>query len=161
MAIVAAQIANGGKVIKPTVIKKEESNSAAPQSEKKQSGKNEKFIKDVSQQNLEIVREGMERVVNHNFGTAFQHRITESKYAMAGKTGTVQVRRRVEDNKNIVIPRKFRNHALFIGYAPIENPKFAISVVIEHGGSGSFAAGPVAKNVMQEAQRIFELKNKT
>lgn len=160
MAIVAAQIANGGKKVKPTLLKKEDD---AAQINLERQGKVEEPSKDemikISQNYLSIVREGMEKVVNSPFGTAYQSRIQDKKFAMAGKTGTVQVRHRVEDKK-AVIPRKYRNHALFVGYAPIDNPRFAVSVIIEHGGSGSFMAAPIAKEVLAEAQRLHELKSK-
>lgn len=75
---------------------------------------------------------------------------------MAGKTGTAQVRRislRERESgvrKNEELPWRFRDHALFVGYAPIENPRYAISVVVEHGGGGSSVAAPIARDVMIE-----------
>lgn len=76
---------------------------------------------------------------------------------MAGKTGTVQVRRisKLEREqgvrKNEELPWKYRDHALFVGFAPVENPRYAISVVVEHGGGGSSTAAPIAKDVLVEA----------
>ena len=76
---------------------------------------------------------------------------------MAGKTGTAQVRyisqaeRAVGVIDNADLPRHLRDHALFVGYAPYDAPKYAISVIVEHGGGGSRAAAPVARDIMAEA----------
>ena len=148
-----AQVANGGIEVTPTLLKVEEAQVPGAPVVKKEAKK----IK-VSQENLILVKQGMDKGVNRPGGTAYGNRITDKRYAMAGKTGTVQVRHRLEDQKAIV-PRKFKNHAIFIGYAPVEEPRFALSVVIEHGGSGSFAAAPVAKEVLHEAQRLYDYKN--
>ena len=76
---------------------------------------------------------------------------------MAGKTGTVQVKRITKEQreagitKNIERPWKERDHALFVGYAPVKNPRYAVSVVVEHGGSGSSMAAPIAQAALQRA----------
>lgn len=108
---------------------------------------------------LELVREGMVRVTMDPRGTAYGARIREEGYSMAGKTGTAQVRRitmaereagmREDDEK----PWEERDHALFVGYGPIEDPRYAIAVIIEHGGSGAKAAAPVARDVLLEAMK--------
>ena len=73
---------------------------------------------------------------------------------MSGKTGTVQVKRITEAQReegitdNIDRPWKERDHALFVGYAPVKNPKYAVSVVVEHGGSGSSMAAPIARDIL-------------
>ena len=108
---------------------------------------------------MEIIRNAMVNVVNSPRGTAYKSRITEPGQEMAGKTGTVQVRRiskaerETGVRKNQDLPWKERDHALFVGYAPIENPRYAISVVVEHGGGGSKAAAPIARDILVEAQR--------
>ncbi len=107
-------------------------------------------------ENLDLVRLGMFRVSNETRGTAYRSRIEEPKFAMAGKTGTAQVKgitteERAAGLDDTEVPWKYRDHALFVGYAPYDNPKYAISVVIEHGGSGSGAAAPVARDVMLRA----------
>ena len=90
-------------------------------------------------------------VVNKPFGTAFGSRT--SRPIFAGKTGTVQVRTISENERELgIIPNKDlpfnqRDHALFLGFAPYKNPKIAVSVVIEHGGSGSKIAAPIAKKI--------------
>ena len=96
---------------------------------------------------------------NEQYGTSYKSRYDDIKYQYAGKTGTSQVRRisqrqRELDIKNKDLPWKFRDHSLFTGYGPVSNPEYAISVIIDHGGSGSSKAAPIAKKVMQ---KVFEL----
>ena len=97
----------------------------------------------------------MERVVKGNNGTAKKYQIGSKKVEMAGKTGTVQVVRISEAErekgliKNEDRPWKRRDHALFVGYAPASKPKYAITVVVEHGGSGSSTAAPIARDIFK------------
>ena len=101
----------------------------------------------------------MRRVVNSPGGTAFRARIDDPEFAMAGKTGSVQVRRiskrereeGVQKNEDRVW--KYRDHALFVGYAPLEAPRYAAAVVVEHGGGGSTVAAPIVRDILHEAQR--------
>ena len=78
---------------------------------------------------------------------------------MAGKTGTSQVIA-IDHNKDDKEEEVFekRNHGLFIGYAPIQDPKYAISVIVEHGGSGSGSAAPIAQKILQKTQEIYKQK---
>ncbi|MDP7186390.1 MAG: penicillin-binding protein 2 [Paracoccaceae bacterium] len=103
----------------------------------------------LSEDHLRQVRRGMFAVSNHRKGTAYKSRIEDEKNRMAGKTGTAQVRSALVDNDEV--PWDQRDHALFVCYAPYENPKYAISVVVEHGGSGSSSAAPIARDVMLQA----------
>ena len=79
--------------------------------------------------------------------------------AMAGKTGSVQVKRITKAErergirKNEDRPWKDRDHALFVGYAPVDSPRYAVSVVVEHGGGGSKTAAPIARDILREVQR--------
>ncbi|MCI4661412.1 MAG: penicillin-binding protein 2 [Neomegalonema sp.] len=113
---------------------------------------------DIDERFIDLARRGMNAVVNETRGTAYRARILPPEFAMAGKTGTAQVRRisKAEREsgvrKNEELPWKLRDHALFVAYAPVENPRFAVSVVIEHGGSGSGAAAPVARDILLRAQ---------
>ena len=97
----------------------------------------------------------MEKVVNGRNGTARNYQIGSKNIEMAGKTGTVQVVRISEAErekgliKNEDRPWKKRDHALFVGYMPHDKPKYSISVVIEHGGSGASTAAPIAKQIFQ------------
>jgi len=97
---------------------------------------------DVSEKSLEVVRAGLDKVVNQPGGTAYPERITEPGFEMAGKTGTAQVRRFSKEErargltKNANLEWKMRDHALFAGYAPVINPRYAIVNIIEHGAIG-------------------------
>jgi len=113
---------------------------------------------------LRLVREGMIDVVNGRRGTARASAIKEPGMEMAGKTGTSQVRRisKAEREagvfKNEDLPWKRRDHALFVGYAPIDAPRYAVAVVVEHGGGGSKAAAPVARDILAMAQKLDALR---
>jgi len=109
----------------------------------------------IKREHLDWVRRGMYDVVNSRRGTAYRVKIGEDDYRMAGKTGTSQVRSVVVDNDKV--PWHMRDHALFVGYAPYETPRYAVAVVVEHGGSGSKAAAPIARDILLEARRIFDL----
>ncbi len=114
---------------------------------------------DIPERHFEVVREGMRRVVNDQGGTAFRARIAEPGMEMAAKTGTAQVRHismsehlsGVRKNKDL--PWQQRDHALFVCFAPVATPRYALSVVVEHGGGGSAVAGPIAHDIMLETQR--------
>lgn len=95
---------------------------------------------------LRSVRQGMYEVSNSSRGTAYSSRIANATLRMAGKTGTSQVRSAVVNNRDV--PWEQRDHALFVSYAPFDAPKYAVSVVVEHGGGGSTAAAPVARDIM-------------
>ncbi|MGB0959286.1 MAG: penicillin-binding protein 2 [Halocynthiibacter sp.] len=107
---------------------------------------------------LAAVQNGMFSVSNHRRGTAFGSRIATKDYRMAGKTGTSQVRnitkaeRKRGVTRNEDLPWERRDHALFVAYAPVDNPKYAVSVVVEHGGGGSKVAAPIARDIMIAAQ---------
>ncbi|MGB0671409.1 MAG: penicillin-binding transpeptidase domain-containing protein, partial [Rhodospirillales bacterium] len=112
---------------------------------------------------LKLVRAAMAGVVNDiDGGTAFRSRIREEGFEMAGKTGTAQVRRisKAERDtgvrKNEELPYLMRDHSLFVGYAPLHNPRFAASVVVEHGGSGSKVAAPICSAILLKAQERFK-----
>jgi penicillin-binding protein 2 len=102
---------------------------------------------DFPEEHLAIVRAGMDEVVN-GAGTAGASRLPLENIRMAGKTGTAQVRRIMDRNRGQGGEWKYRDHGLFICFAPVDNPRYAASVVIEHGMGGSRAAAPVAKDVL-------------
>lgn len=107
---------------------------------------------------LKLVKRGMDRVVIGENGTAKGSRIGKKNMEMGGKTGTSQVRRitkqeRTDGVKQEDIDWKHRHHALFVGYAPLHKPKYACCVVVEHGGSGSGAAAPLARDILLEVQK--------
>ncbi|MDG1339706.1 MAG: penicillin-binding protein 2 [Paracoccaceae bacterium] len=106
---------------------------------------------------LRRVRSAMYDVSNHRRGTAFRSRIIADAFRMAGKTGTSQVRRITAEERargvtrNEDLPWERRDHALFVSFAPYDNPKYAVAVVVEHGGGGSTAAAPIGRDVLLHA----------
>ena len=112
---------------------------------------------------LALVLDGMNAVVNEPRGTAYAARITDPAYAMGGKSGTSQVRRITQYErehgvrKASQVPWKERDHALFVAFAPVQAPRYVCAVVVEHGGAeaggGSAVAAPICRDVLLEAQR--------
>ncbi len=112
----------------------------------------------IPEAHLRIMREAMDGVVNDRQGTAWASRLPpEAGGRMGGKTGTTQVRRitLAERERGLKrqqdLPYEWRHHALFVGYAPADQPVYACAVIIEHGGGGSAAAAPVARDILTEA----------
>ena len=104
--------------------------------------------------NIKLVREAMFASTNEVRGTSYSSRIEDPKYQFAGKTGTSQVKRitkldRELDLETLDIPYNERDHALYIAFGPYKSPRYALSIVIEHGGSGSSAAAPIAKKLFK------------
>ncbi|MFO7919741.1 penicillin-binding protein 2 [Rhodobacteraceae bacterium W635] len=103
---------------------------------------------------LAVIREAMWNVTNVRRGTAYSSRTVEEGFEIAGKTGTSQVRsitseeRAAGVTRNEDLPWERRDHALFVGYAPAEAPRYAVSVVVEHGGGGSTVAAPIARDLL-------------
>ncbi|HEX5079355.1 MAG TPA: penicillin-binding protein 2 [Geminicoccaceae bacterium] len=114
----------------------------------------------VSEAALSCVRRGMYEVVNGERGTARVARLGAADVAMAGKTGTSQVRRITQSErlsgvrKNEEKSWQERDHALFVAFAPYREPRYALALVVEHGGSGSQAAGPIARDIMAKALEL-------
>lgn len=153
LAVMTSRLANGGFMVTPrlvrTVGKRTDEATPAP------------FPPlGVSAANLRVVLDGMIGVVNGARGTARSSAIKETGMEMAGKTGTSQVRRITKAErargvwKNEDLPWERRDHALFVGYAPVDAPRYAVAVIIEHGGGGSKAAAPVARDVLLAAQQL-------
>jgi penicillin-binding protein 2 len=114
-------------------------------------------VMDLNENNLRRVRRAMFAVSNSRRGTAYRSRIIDDTIRMAGKTGTAQVRSisMAERNTGVLSEAELeweqRDHAIFVSFAPYENPKYAVSVVVEHGGGGSKAAAPVARDILLQA----------
>ena len=142
-----ACVAKDGEIVTPKILK-DNSNE--------KNLKNSK-VKDLKPEAIRLIKRGMFKAVNDPKGTAFSSRLNSS-FKMCGKTATSQVRRismkeREEGIlKNEDLPREKRDHALFVGYYPSDNPKFAFSVVVEHGGSGSKSAAPIAKDLCKKLE---------
>ena len=143
LVVMTSIIASNGKMIEPTILK---SNGASFKT-------NEKYSREIK-----IIKKAMFKVVNENKGTAFKSRLEDIKFA--GKTGTSQVRRisiserESDDFREKEQEWKKRDHALFVGYIPYDDPQYAISVIIEHGGSGASTAAPIAKQVFNYINKL-------
>ncbi|MGM0583368.1 MAG: penicillin-binding protein 2 [Pseudomonadota bacterium] len=147
LAVMTARIATG-RAVSPRLIRSE---GGVPRSA------SEAPLLDVNGAHLRMVREGMLGVMHDRRGTARRSRIAAEGMAMAGKTGTSQVRiitaaeRAAGVFRNEDLPWERRDHALFVGFAPYESPQYAVACIVEHGGGGSSAAAPVARDVMMRA----------
>jgi penicillin-binding protein 2 len=145
LAVMTAAVANGGTVLRPQVVNRIEDLEGKILKQMTPEVINEAKL---ARADLQAVRRGIEAVVNEPGGTAWKSRLDEVK--IAGKTGTSQVvKLKDKDDKTPKeeIAYRFRDHALFVGYAPADDPRIALAVVIEHGGSGSGAAAPVAQRI--------------
>ena len=149
LAVMTARLASGTKAVTPSL--------------RAVVGEPEFAPLNISPAALRIVRKGMFKVMHGSLGTARAHNLPTGLGGMAGKTGTVQVKRITKEQreagitKNIERPWKERDHALFVGYAPVQNPRYAVAVVVEHGGSGSSMAAPIAKATLQ---RVLEIRDR-
>ena len=114
----------------------------------------------ISDKNLTFIRDAMYSVVNEYEGTAYSSRLT-GKYKLVGKTGTSQVRKITKEEREIGVLKneeliyKLRDHSIFTGFAPYDKPKFAITVIAEHMGSGSKVAAPIAKKIINFSLKKF------
>ena len=171
LCLMTAQVANGGYEIKPRIIIDDE--------EKNKFENLEQFIADKKMfsddevsmyefiakfrykslfrnpENIKFVQDALFGATNEPGGTSYGSRLTKKDFIFAGKTGTSQVKRITErqrelEIKNEDLPYKDRDHALFVAFAPYNDPRYSISVLIEHGGSGSKSAAPIAKKVIKK-----------
>ena len=158
LAVMTARLVNGGHAVTPHLTMRDKAAD-----ETQNPAFNAADSLGISPDHLAQVRRGMEMVVNDPFGTAYRSRIDNPRFKMAGKTGTVQVKRITKAEREAGIiknedrPWKDRDHALFVGYAPYDNPRYAVAVVVEHGGGGSSTAAPIARDILLETQRLTEL----
>ncbi len=108
---------------------------------------------DLQQSNLEIIKTALFNTMNTPGGTGYLSRLDYKSMHMAGKTGTAQVQAKKNASDDLSrdnIAWGSRNHAIFSGYAPFDNPKYAISIYFDHGGGGGRASAPIAKKIMQD-----------
>ena len=143
LAVMTSIIASDGKIVEPTILKSKNINFKT----------NSKYSDEIK-----IIKKAMFNVVNINKGTAFKSRLQDFKFS--GKTGTSQVRsislseRESDEFRKKEQEWKKRDHALFVGYIPYDDPQYAISVIIEHGGSGASTAAPIAKQVFNYIHKL-------
>ena len=144
LCLMTAQIANGGYKIYPHIIENE--NKIQPI---------DKFTPLYKEsKNIKIIQDAMFGSTNEVMGTSYRSRIKDPKYQFAGKTGTSQVKKITErdrelDLKTFEIPYEERDHALYIAFGPYKNPRYALSILVEHGGNGSTTAAPMAKKLFK------------
>ena len=118
-----------------------------------------------NQENIKFVLDALYGATNEPMGTSYRSRHIKSGYIYAGKTGTSQIRTVTEEErelelKNEDLPYEKRDHALFVAFAPYKNPRYSISVVIEHGGAGSSGAAPLAKKLLKLVIDRHKLRKK-
>ena len=147
LAVMTARLATG-RAISPRLVHTIDG-VEQPYGEGESLGINENYLR--------RIRQAMYDVSNHSRGTGYRSRIMPDGYKMAGKTGTSQVRRITAEERaagvtsNDDLPWERRDHALWVNYAPFETPKFAVAVIVEHGGGGSTAAAPIGRDVTLQA----------
>ncbi len=184
LCLMTAQLANGGHKIYPKITIDENQDSIENIKYKmklqaqKATNKDKSFIENLfiteeknyevlfrNQENIKFVLDAMFRSTNEVYGTSYGSRIEDPKYQFAGKTGTAQVKRITEAERELdleteQIPYKERDHAWYIAFGPYKNPRYALSVLVEHGGSGSKAAAPIAKKLIKFVIDRHELREK-
>jgi penicillin-binding protein 2 len=174
LCLMMAQLANGGYEIKPRIIDdkyaltsvinawREEFSFLNKITETSNSGL-KKLYK--NKENIKFVLDALYGATNEPLGTSYRSRFTKPEFVYAGKTGTSQIRtltaeEREANIKNEDLPYEKRDHALFIAFAPYKNPRYSISIVVEHGGSGSSGAAPIAKKVIKKVLDRHKLRQK-
>jgi len=175
LCLMTAQIANGGFKIKPRIIFDKNNNSLRDYLKHKYEKPNEQLSTGLlfknfnlkplfaNQENINLVKDAMFSSSNEPGGTSYRHRMENPKFTFAGKTGSSQIKRFTEAQREAEVKQtdlnyKDRDHALFIAFAPYKDPKYAISVVVEHGGSGGSAAAPIAKKVIKKVLERHDLR---
>ncbi len=186
LCLMTAQLANGGHKIYPNIIFDNKQDSIETIKQKMKIAEQNK-IEDLNllsateklfkkeeksydvlyrnKENVKFVLDAMFRSTNEIYGTSFSSRIEDPKYQFAGKTGTAQVKRITEEERELdlktsQIPYKERDHAWFVAFGPYKDPRYAVSILVEHGGSGSAAAAPIAKKLFKFIIDRHDLREK-
>jgi len=150
MARLISAVGNGGAIPRPTLLDRiENADGQVVEGQDPQAADTEMGFLPVSAETLDLVREGLRRVVNGPHGTARGSKIEGLE--ICGKTGTGQVigRERSEDVQDAALPAHLMPHAWFVAYAPAENPKIAVAVIVENGEHGSGTAAPIARELIR------------
>ncbi len=175
LCLMTAQIANGGFEIKPRILFDKKNNNLKEYLKFKNENPKEALPVDLlvsnfelkplftNQENIKIIKDAMYSSSNEPGGTSYRSRLENKKFTFAGKTGSSQIKKFTEEQREAEVKQedldyKSRDHALFIAFAPVSDPKYAISVVVEHGGSGSKSAAPIAKKVIKKVIERHELR---
>ena len=155
LAVMTARCVNGGYAVMPKLTR-----HAIDEGSDRENAADFPAI-GISARSRQILMHSLDEAMNHPRGTAYSSRISEPGRVAGGKTGTAQVRRitmmerESGVKKNKERPWRERDHSLFVGYAPVDKPKYAVSVVVEHSGGGSRTAAPIARDVLKEVQRLY------
>ena len=170
LCLMTAQIANGGYKIKPHILFDKNINFENAKLKIAKQLTNESLINNSiledrefqlyeklysRSENIDFVKDAMFGSTNEQYGTSFKSRFDDLKYQFAGKTGTSQVKRITEEERELDLKQsqieyKNRDHALYVAFAPYKEPRYSISVLVEHGGSGSKAAAPLASKLIKK-----------
>lgn len=169
LAVMTARLANGGYAVRPTLVRGFRDELSGDQEAPANAEATVAHVAEVaasrfdslglSEAHLKVIDSAMDAVTNDRRGTAYRSRIEQEAWAMAGKTGTSQVRRislmERQDGvkKNEELEWRYRDHGLFVGFAPVHRPRYCCAVVVEHGGSGSHSAAPIVRDILIETQR--------
>jgi len=179
LCLMTAQVANGGYKIEPRIVLNQEEERKFKDlnefiSEKKLFSDDKMSLYELitrfkykslfrNSANIKFVQDALFGATNEPMGTSYRSRLTKEEFIFAGKTGTSQVRRFTEKQreleiKNEDLPYEQRDHALFVAFAPYHEPRYSISVLVEHGGSGSGRAAPIAKKVIKKVLERHSLR---
>ena len=175
LCLMTAQIANGGFEIKPRILFDKTKNNLKEYLKFKNENPGQPLPADLlvsnfdlkplfkNQENIKIIKDAMYASSNEPGGTSYRSRLEDKRFTFAGKTGSSQIRKFTEAQREAEVKQEQlkyenRDHALFIAYAPVSDPKYAISVVVEHGGTGSSAAAPIAKKVIKKVLERHSLR---
>ena len=178
LCLMTAQLANGGFKLKPRIVvdENDKANSLQQYLDFRKENPNDTSSIDLqvfnfnlrplfrNQENINFVKDAMFAATNEVGGTSYGSRHRSKEFMFAGKTGSSQIKRFTEEQREAEVKQtdiiyKERDHAWFVAFAPVEDPKYAISVLVEHGGSGSSAAAPVAKKVIKKIIERHEERN--
>ena len=188
LCLMTAQLANGGCKIKPRIIDDKNALEATVLAwrqefvyrNKEKSDFNTTSSQDANlpinivsnlqklyrnPENVKFVLDAQFGATNEPMGTSYRSRHVKSEYIFAGKTGTSQIRRITEEERKLKLkqkdlPYERRDHALFTAFAPYKKPRYALSIIIEHGGTGSSAAAPIAKKIIKRVIDRHQLRKK-
>jgi len=177
MCLMTAQLANGGFRIKPRIVidKNNEANGLQKYLDYRNANLNDGSTIDEqilnfnlkplfkNQENINFIKDAMFASSNEPGGTSYGSRHDSKKFMFAGKTGSSQIRRFTEAQREAEVKQNElnyleRDHAWFIAFAPVQDPRYAISVLVEHGGSGSSVAAPIAKQVIKKVIQRHDIR---
>jgi penicillin-binding protein 2 len=177
LTLMTAQIANGGFKLKPRILLHENdqvSNLQKYLAHKNSTPGNVMSTEDKifnfglqplfrNQENINLVKDAMFAATNEVGGTSYRSRHKNKKFMFAGKTGSSQIKRFTQEQREAEIKQENityleRDHAWFVAFAPVSDPKYAISVLVEHGGSGSKSAAPIAKKIIKKVLERHQIR---